>query len=162
MSPQLWVLLMGTMVALTGCGPSATDGYRDLSAPFAATTRFAPHQLAGDWWVRAEFTEGDAVARQVSYQLDGNEAFAIGPKGGPLVRHALAEGARWQARAGQPEVWLLWVDTGYRTAAIGTPDGTVGMILDRSPSGGTDRIAAAREILEWFGYDMTRLQETRQ
>lgn len=160
MTPRLWVLLAGVILTLTACGPPARDGNRDLSAPFAATTRFDPQQLAGDWWVRAEFTEGDAAARQVTYQLDGAGAFAIGPKGGPLVRHDLTEGARWKAGAGQPEIWLLWVDTGYRTAAIGTPDGSVGMILDRSPSGGADRINAAREILEWFGYDMRKLQET--
>lgn len=159
---RVWAAALGTLLALAACAPSTTDGFRDRTAPIAATTRFEPEQLAGDWWVRAEFTEDQRVARQVSYQLDGAAAFAIGPKDGPLVRHDLTEGARWQASKTQPEVWLLWVDTGYRTAAIGTPDGSFGMILDRAPSGGADRIAAAREILEWFGYDMTKLQETKQ
>jgi apolipoprotein D and lipocalin family protein len=86
----------------------------------------------------------------------------IGPEGGALVRHDVSEGARWRASGGAPEIWLLWVDTGYRTAALGTPDGSFGMILDRSATGGTDRIAAARDIFDWFGYDLTKLQETQR
>ena len=48
---------------------------------------------------------------------------------------------------------MVWVDEGYRTAAIGTPDGSFGWVLDRAASGGGDRITAAREILEFNGYD---------
>ncbi|MCP5036327.1 MAG: hypothetical protein GY945_01870 [Rhodobacteraceae bacterium] len=57
------------------------------------------------------------------------------------------------------EYWVLWVDEDYRTAAIGTPSGTFGWIIDRERSGGEDRIVAAREVLEWLGYDMNRLIE---
>ncbi|MEP2507665.1 MAG: lipocalin [Paracoccaceae bacterium] len=146
---------------LASCGTSARDGYRDRTAPFGATTRFDPQQMTGDWWIRAEFAEEATMQRQVTYALYGSEAFAIGPKNGRLERHDLGEGARWQAGPDGPEVWLLWVDTGYRTAALGTPNGQFGLILDRSPSGGADRITAASEILEWFGYDMSKLQETR-
>ena len=117
--------------------------------------------MTGDWWIRAEFAEEAPIQRQITYALDGSEAFLIGPKDGQLVRHELGRGARWHAGQDRPEIWLLWVDTGYRTAALGTPDGQFGMILDRSPSGGADRITAASEILEWFGYDMNKLQETR-
>lgn len=54
-------------------------------------------------------------------------------------------------------LWVLWVDDGFRTAAVGTPDGRWGWILDRSTSGGADRIAAAREVLDFNGYDLTHL-----
>lgn len=149
-------------VALAGCAPAPEQsGFRDKSAPIAATTRFEPEKLAGDWWVRSEFSNAPVIARQVSYRWDGDGAFSIGPKDGALIRHHLTEGARWAATAGQSEIWLLWVDADYRTAAIGSPDGSVGMILDRGATGGADRINAAAEILEWFGYDMKKLQETR-
>ena len=54
---------------------------------------------------------------------------------------------------------VLWLDADNRTAAIGAPDGRIGWIMDRSPRGGADRIAAAREIMEWQGYDMARMKE---
>lgn len=151
---------LAALSVLAACTPQQ-GVYRDLSAPIAATTRFEPHRLAGDWWVRSEFSEMPVAARQVSYDLLGGSGFAIGPKGGPLTRHDLTEGARWKASGAQPEIWLLWVDADYRTAAIGTPDGTIGMILDRSATGGSDRITAARDVLDWFGYDMTKLQEAQ-
>lgn len=56
-------------------------------------------------------------------------------------------------------IWVLWVDEGYRTMALGTPSGRFGMILERgagpTPS---DRNAAAREILAWNGYALQRLR----
>ena len=47
-----------------------------------------------------------------------------------------------------------------RTSVIGSPDGRVGWVLDRSRDIPRDRLAAAREILAFNGYDLTRLQET--
>ena len=159
---RVWVRLIWLAAALVLVACTPNQGvYRDLSAPIAATTRFEPHRLAGDWWVRSEFSETPVATRQVTYDLLGGSGFAIGPKGGPLTRHDLTEGARWKAAGTHPEIWLLWVDTDYRTAAIGAPDGTIGMILDRASTGGNDRIKAAREILDWFGYDMTKLQEAQ-
>lgn len=153
------VLILG----LTGCTQKPdVSGYRDVSAPIAATTRFEAPRLDGTWWVRAEFAPAPTQARQVRYVWNGDGSFDIGTEGGALVRHDVSEGARWVATRGAPEIWLLWVDTGYRTAALGTPDGSFGVILDRSATGGTDRIAAAREIFDWFGYDLTKLQETQR
>jgi apolipoprotein D and lipocalin family protein len=56
------------------------------------------------------------------------------------------------------EWWVLWVDDGYRTLVIGTPSGNFGMILNREPALPADRLKAAREILEWNGYDLSRLR----
>lgn len=63
------------------------------------------------------------------------------------------------ARKGGPDVWVLWVDDGFRTAAIGTPDGRFGWIMDRSATPAPDRLKAAREILEWQGYDLSQLRK---
>ena len=52
---------------------------------------------------------------------------------------------------------IMWVDEGFRTAAIGTPSGSFGWIIDRNRNGGEDRIKAAREVLEFNGYNMARL-----
>ena len=56
------------------------------------------------------------------------------------------------------QFWVLWVDEGFRTAVLGNPDGTFGWIVDRSTTGGADRIKAAREILDFNGYDTGRLR----
>jgi apolipoprotein D and lipocalin family protein len=57
---------------------------------------------------------------------------------------------------------VMWMDFDSRTAAIGTPNGDFGWIMDKNPTGGGDRIAAARDIMDWFGYDVSQLQEVEQ
>ncbi|WP_367117647.1 hypothetical protein [uncultured Roseovarius sp.] len=47
----------------------------------------------------------------------------------------------------------MWIDDSGRTIALGEPDGRYAWVLDRSSKGGFDRIQAAREILEFNGYD---------
>lgn len=47
--------------------------------------------------------------------------------------------------------WVIWVDVGYRTLAIGTPSGRFGIILDRGQIP-VDRLNAAREIFDFNGY----------
>jgi len=56
------------------------------------------------------------------------------------------------------EHWVMWVDQTYRTAVIGTPDGSFGMILNRDSNIPADRMKAAREILDWNGYDLSQLR----
>jgi len=63
------------------------------------------------------------------------------------------------ALAGQV-LWVLWMDADGRTAAIGQPGGRLGWIMDRAARGGADRIAAAREIMGWQGYDLGLMKET--
>ena len=56
-------------------------------------------------------------------------------------------------------MWVIWADEGFRTAVVGNPEGTFAWILDRQAKGGADRIRAAREILEFNGYDPRQLKE---
>jgi apolipoprotein D and lipocalin family protein len=56
------------------------------------------------------------------------------------------------------EWWVLWVDDGYRTLVVGTPSGAFGMILNRTADLPPDRLRAAREVLEWNGYDLGQLR----
>jgi len=50
------------------------------------------------------------------------------------------------------DLWVMWMDFDSRTAAIGNPSGEFGWIMDKNPTGGGDRITAARDIMEWFGW----------
>lgn len=54
--------------------------------------------------------------------------------------------------------WVLWVDVDIRTLVLGTPDGSFAVILNRDARLPGDRRKAAREILEWNGYDLSHLQ----
>lgn len=54
--------------------------------------------------------------------------------------------------------WVLWADTDLRTLVVGTPDGSFGFILNRGAPLTPDRLAAARQVLVFNGYDTTRLQ----
>jgi apolipoprotein D and lipocalin family protein len=58
--------------------------------------------------------------------------------------------------------WVLWVDEGYRTAVVGVPSGRAGWILNRDSTIPSDRLAAARDILAFYGYDLSRLEMTAQ
>ncbi|MEO0653616.1 MAG: lipocalin family protein, partial [Pseudomonadota bacterium] len=56
--------------------------------------------------------------------------------------------------------WVLWVDEGYRTAVVGVPSGRAGWILNRDPQIPEDRFNAALQVLEFNGYDTSRLIRT--
>ena len=53
---------------------------------------------------------------------------------------------------------MLWADADYRIAVIGTPDGRFGRILARRADPPSDLVAAAREVLEFNGYDLAGLR----
>ncbi len=78
-----------------------------------------------------------------------------GLPGARLIEVAIDGPGRLAQVRGTAPLWILWVDDGYRTVAIGTPDGSFGWIMDRDPVPGRDRLRAAREVLAWYGYDLT-------
>ena len=63
---------------------------------------------------------------------------------------------------GASDYWVLWTDDGYRTAVVGAPDGRSGWILNREPTIPADRLTAAREVLDFNGYDLSRLVNVPQ
>jgi apolipoprotein D and lipocalin family protein len=56
---------------------------------------------------------------------------------------------------------VLWVDEGFRTAVLGNKVGDFGWIIDRSTTGGAERITAAREILDFNGYAVQMLRTVK-
>lgn len=94
-----------------------------------------------------------------SCDADGNcEALSDDWQAEPLAQN------RWQLTAQttdtEMEMWVIWIDEGYRTAALGSPDSDMAFIVDRKTSGGADRMTAASEVLEFNGYNMS-VFETR-
>ena len=132
--------------------PVPVPGFRDMTSPIGSTTRGSPYDMAGNWQVQAAypgglFGPGDGVV--LDFAADGSGVM----NGLPLQ---VVRPNRWQA--GGAEYWVLWVDDDFRTAVIGTPSGAFGWIMDRPGAASVDRTRAAREILEFSGYDLSRLE----
>ncbi len=169
----LAAFLLGGLVACNSATPPPEAGFRDPEVLIGATSRYDAARFAGDWQVRAAFP-GDGDLRAVSFVPQGptfvehrqlcdaasrcedRRALWVATEQGP-GRYTLRAAADGAERA----LWVLWVDEGFRTAVVGTPDGRYGWILDRQITGGADRIAAAREILDFNGYDVGALQVRR-
>lgn len=160
-------LMAVAFAAACAAPPAEAPGFRDSTAPFASTSRFETDRFLGTWQRVAVFA-ADAEPLQPQGHLYRRAA------NGQIVEDVTASQGATQRRvydlvapgrlrlhgqdSRQEELWLLWVDEGYRTAVLGTPSGSQAFILDRSATPAPDRMRAAREILMWYGYDMTRLQ----
>ena len=155
------------LVLLAGFGAQALDtaqGLRDSKALIGATSRYDAARFQGPWLVRDSF--GDGVAQVALVETTQGPAFQlcsqVGCGDGGTLWLAQQQGQGRYALS-RPDgstrtLWVLWVDEGFRTAVVGNPAGDFGWILDRSASGGADRIAAAREILDFNGYDTDQLR----
>jgi apolipoprotein D and lipocalin family protein len=152
-------LILAAVLVLAACAakPPASTGFRAADAPIWSAAAFLPAQAAGSWRQVAGFQPEGASC--------GAGGVEITPEAGGLRLEGtlcLAGVARnvsglavpsgpGRLSVGGEEWWILWVDTGYRTMAIGTPSGRFGFILDRGAIPG-DRLNAAREIFDFNGY----------
>ena len=158
-----------TVVLLAACEPvqevvplEVHSVFRDSTTDIGVTTRFDPVRFSGDWHVVARFVEtGQRPAPEtlaVNFNRARSQIVLLGNEG--AQRFGYEGRAVFQPKSGEPLV-VMWVDEGFRTAALGTPSGRIGYILDRSKSPSADRFKAAREILIFYGWDVSHLQRTR-
>jgi len=168
------------VVLLAGCATEETGGffevYRDTDAPISSKAVFEPERYLGTWHEVARYPvpfEAGCVGVTATYGLrddgllsvlnicrnaDGTEksriegtAEIVGP-GRLKVRFASVPFVA-------ADYWVLWTDDDYRTAVVGAPNGRSGWILNRTADIRADRFDAARDILEFNGYDLSRLME---
>jgi apolipoprotein D and lipocalin family protein len=163
------VLLCMTLAA---CAPNITpDGgvYRSAAAPIYSNAVFDEARLEGRWDQVAAFAVDAAVGcrpggaefsrkgglMQVSYRLclSGREVAGSGPLSSTGPGRF---GIGGKDGIGQ-DWWVLWVDEGYRTMAIGNPSGTFGFILNRGKALPADRLTAAAEVFDFNGYYTDKL-----
>jgi apolipoprotein D and lipocalin family protein len=163
------------LAALGACAappPNVTglQSYRDREALIGVTSRYDDAQFAGLWYVRAavgpeqgplsfRMTTGAAPVMRLGAHVCSASG-VCGEVAEDLAARRLGQG-RFSVTMPSGEarqIWVLWVDEGFRTAVLGNPDGTFGWIVDRSTRGGGDRIAAAREILDFNGYNVSQLR----
>lgn len=169
-------LVLAGALALGACAaiPPPTSNlpsYRDQDALIGVTSRFTASRFGGVWYVRAGF---DPALGQTAFRITRTSkgivmrlgASVCDPAGVcsevsedlPIKRIGQGRFSVVMPSGERREFWVLWVDESFRTAVLGNPDGTFGWIIDRSRTGGADRIKAAREILDFNGYDVSRLR----
>jgi len=124
-----------------------------------------PDRMAPDGIVTVRFTAtGDTLG--LVRPVQACDGVACDAADQTVLFQAGAAG-RWD-HGGRPahglprEIWVYWMDFDDRTVALGDPNGNFVAILDRSNTGGADRITAAREILDWYGYDLMKLIKVAQ
>jgi apolipoprotein D and lipocalin family protein len=155
------------LLLLAACAPKVPEPpqtFRDTNQPIWSNAVFEPARIAGDWQEVAAFAApgacrpGGVAIRPAAAGLEMNGRLCLGGRETALAGPLAVTGPGRLLPAGATEPWwVLWVDTDYRTLALGTPSGRFGVLLNRGGPLPPDRLAAAREILEWNGYDLGRL-----
>ncbi len=174
---------LALILMLAGCATADSGGlftvYRDTDIPISSKAIFEPERYLGTWYEVARYPvpfEAGCVGVTATYGLrddgllsvlnicrnaDGTEKSRIAGKAeivGPGRLKLRFDGLPFAAA----DYWVLWTDDDYRTAVVGAPNGRSGWILNRTPDIRADRFDAARDILEFNGYDLSRLMEVTQ
>lgn len=153
--------------------------YRDTTVPIASKAVFDPARYLGTWYEVARYPvpfETGCVKVTAEYALQGDGTISVlnvcrNPDGSvkSSIRGSATIVGPGRLKVSFPSVpfgasdyWILWVDEGYRTAVVGAPNGRSGWILNRDAKIPADRLNAAREVLDFNGYDLTRLMEVPQ
>ncbi|MGB1035294.1 MAG: hypothetical protein ACPGVS_09750 [Primorskyibacter sp.] len=174
---RAWGIVMA--FALAGCAPGVDENlyggvsYRDQSAPIGVSSRYDYEKMRGLWFIR-QLTPDDLASTRVFFfegEDGGDRVNEVrrACQGKPDGRSCLIEyviddtssGALSLHRVGpgaDREFVVHWVDDRHRTMAVGAANGRYAWVLDRSSDGGEDRIKAALEILDFYGYDTSVMQ----
>lgn len=171
------------LLALAGCAAPDNGGlfsvYRDTDAPIASKAVFAPERYLGVWHEIARFPvpfQAGCVGVTAEYGLHDDGLLSVlnicrnvdGTERSRITGTAEIVGpGRLKVRFPSvpfvaADYWVLWTDEDYRTAVVGAPNGRSGWILNREPTIRADRFNAARDVLEFNGYDLSRLLEVPQ
>jgi len=170
---RIKTLLVGIVLfSLAACG----SNYRDRDVAITSMAVFDAEKYAGLWYEIASFPvsfQEGCTNTQADYRVVDEDTISVRNscfRNGAL---SVIEGSadvvgpgRLKVRLGNipfaSDYWVLWVDPDYQTAVVGTPSGRAGWILNRSPDIRADRMAAARGVLEFNGYDTDQLVMTKQ
>lgn len=152
---------LAALGVVAGCARApdpAPAGFRRAGAPIASAVLIDQARLAGVWHQVGHFPGACPGARTDLTPVEGGLSLraTCGGRAHEASWRATAPG-RFATPSGP--VWVLWVDSGYRTLVLGRPDGQWGAIWNRDPQIPADRLRAARELLDFNGYDTSQLQE---
>lgn len=158
---------------LVGCGLGGPgENLRDQDAPMGASTRFDTERFAGTWYevgilgdglrpfMKRRFTQIAPDRLEMRVELPQR----LEPAPEPLERRLfdVASPGQLVPQGGKGDtLWVMWVDEGFRTAVLGTTSGRDTVILDRAPGPVPDRYQAARDVLDWYGFDISKLRKAK-
>lgn len=145
LAPAL-VLALG----LAACAPAPGP------ASMTSVAAFAPARLAGSWHEVAAIGRAPGTLWKIAADPSGALAVNTGRDG--IGQGRMTGPGRFALTSFAAPLWVLWADADDRTLLLGTPDRSFAILLDRSPRIPADRLAAAREILAWNGYDPRALR----
>ncbi|NNE53546.1 MAG: hypothetical protein HKN30_14230 [Sulfitobacter sp.] len=131
---------------------------RNPTVPFGGTSRFDVRRFAGDWTTSACIGE---CAAQVSYAWLGGRKVLRQAEGLDRVYEVTAPGIL-RTLGGDQILVVMWVDEGFRTAAVGDADGRWAAVIDRAGQQSADRTRAAEEILDFNGWDAAKLRKIKE
>ena len=138
------------MLLLAACAPRSEPEQAPLRDPNVAVASQADAtiaRLSGRWLIvsGAGVTPGSPVTI-------APDRMVLGDRGAPI-----AQVGPGRLLYGDTEIWVHWLDADNRTAAMGAVDGGPVWIMDRTGRPG-ERLRAARDILDWYGYDLAQLE----
>ena len=162
--------LLPLLLLLAACAreapppPAEAVSFREPGVPIGSTVRGTPADIGGDWVIAQGYPglpfAAPGARVSVAAGADGTVRWRFAGPDGSMEELATVAGlpGRYVAQGAEDrDLWVLWVDDDFRTAAVGAPDGSLGWIMDRPGQASSDRTAAAREVLDWSGYDLARL-----
>ena len=154
-------LCLAALFVLAACAPAPTvTPKRDISAPIGATSRFDPVAFSGEWRVFARFEPAAPASLAVSRNpQDG--ILQLASSALPEISGSYRVGVPGELiplSATQESLIVFWVDEDFETAAIGTPSGRFGALIDRDGIIPKDREQAARDIFAFYGWNVSALR----
>ncbi len=148
--------LAALLLAACAAKPAAEAAYRDTKRDTYSIAAFDPARIEGHWVQVAGFGSACAGGQM---QIGAVTQYALclpsGTKTGKAAMVATVPG-RFDLPGIGP-FWVLWTDIDNRTMVIGAPSGHYGMILNRDAAIPADRLNAARDIMQFNGYDLAKL-----
>ncbi len=113
-----------------------------------------PARLPGEWDEAAAFggegCGGGGIT--VGADLSVSGTLCLGGRRQAVSGRLTPSGPGRFTLPGSGDWWVIWVDSGYRTLAVATPDGSWGLVLNRDGALPEDRLRAAAEIFDFNGY----------
>ncbi len=155
-------LILALALVLAACAPPQ-GGYRDTAVPMFSAALLDSARLPGRWDEAAAFGGASCPGGGVTIGADlaVSGTLCLGGTPVPVSGRLTPSGPGRFDLAGTGAWWVLWVDSGYRTLAIGTPDGSWGVVLDRDGGLPDDRLRAAAELFDFNGYRTGELARVR-
>lgn len=157
---RLTLALAFALAACVAKTPGLPSGeFRPKGGQIYSSAVLDASRLPGRWKQVATFGPARCAPGGVEIKPGGTAAFRLCLAGKDVAGAGPLQpiGPGRFAIAGQ-EWWVLWADGDYRTLVIGTPSGRFGFVLNRGGVISADRMTAAREILDWNGYDLGQFQ----